>query len=64
MNGVFLRSSKTASLTFHLPIADGSLSSTLRYSPAKKYPIIELPLVPSVFLAFTIGPESENPTIL
>ena len=64
LNGFAWRSLKTLSFIFHLPIAEGSVSSTSLYSPDKKYPIIELPLVPSVFLFFKIGPDKPKPTKL
>ena len=62
--GFCLKFDKTSSLTFQTPIAEGSLSSIDFNSPEKKYPIIELPLVPSVFLFFKIGPEIVQPNKL
>ena len=59
--GFALRSAKTSSLTFHLPIAEGSVSSTDLNSPERKYPITELPFVPSASLFFNIGPDNANP---
>ena len=62
--GFAFKSTKTSSLTFHIPIAEGSSSSTLLSSPEIKYPKIELPLVPSVFLFFNKGPDKEKPNKL
>ena len=50
--------------SFSGQIADGSVSSTDLSSPDKKYPIIELPLLPSELRFFNIGPDKANPNKL
>ena len=60
--GLVFKSANTSSFTFHIPIAEGSVSSTVRNSAARKNPIIEFPFVPSALVFFKIGPEIARPS--